>query len=65
MADYGPIDYAQRRANLAKTRTWAAFEDAAREALAAGNEPSLLAHTLQSQREVVQDAKDTLWVHDA
>jgi len=59
------MEYESRRANLAKTRTWAAFEEAAREALAAGNEPAQLLHTLRQQEKVIEDARDALWVRDA
>lgn len=58
------MEHESRRANLARTRTWAAFEQAAREALAAGNEPSLLLHTLREQEKVIEDARDALWVRD-
>jgi hypothetical protein len=52
----------QRRENELKTRTWDRFEEACREALAAGNEIGLLQHTLRAQHEKVEDAHNTLYV---
>lgn len=54
-----------RRAETAKTSAWTRFEEAAREALAAGNEYSLLKSTLDTQHKAVEDARDLLWVRDA
>lgn len=41
------------------------FQEAAREALAAGNEVGLLLHTVKEQHQAVQDAHDTLYVGDS
>jgi hypothetical protein len=52
----------KRRKNEQINRTWGRFQEAAREALAAGNEVELLLHTVVTQHEAVVDAHDTLFV---
>jgi hypothetical protein len=47
-----------------RLRTYTAFEEAAREAFAAGNTFTELEFLLEQQNEEIEKAKDLLWVKD-